>query len=149
MANLLSAELYKLGKPHAVLDGDNLRLGINKDLGFSPEERTENIRRTAEISRLMVNSGLLVLVALVSPSELDRKMAKEIIGEDFFSLIYVDTPLEVCESRDPTGLYGLARQGKLPNFTGVSSEYEPPEEPDFIVRQHQSLSDLNWQSWLS
>ena len=109
-----------------MLDGDNLRIGINKDLGFTEADRTENIRRTAEIAKLMADSGLIVLVTLISPMEADRQMAKEIIGEHLFRLVYVDTPLEVCEQRDPKGLYKKARSGDIPNFTGITAEYEAP-----------------------
>jgi len=148
IANELSGELFKLGRPHAVLDGDNLRLGINKDLGFSEQDRTENIRRTAEVAKLMVQSGLIVLVALVSPLDKDREVARSLIGEDLFSLIFVDTPLEVCESRDPKGLYKKAREGNLPNFTGISAEFERPHSPDFVVSSKQTLGDCEWSHWL-
>ena len=149
LANELSEQLFIMEKPHYVLDGDNLRLGINRDLGFSPEERTENIRRTAEVARLMADAGLIVLVAIVSPSERDRQMARSIIGDERFSLVFVDTPLEVCEQRDPKGLYKKARLGQLPNFTGVGANYERPEHPDFHVTNQASLQDLDWNHWLS
>jgi bifunctional enzyme CysN/CysC len=126
LANQLSQELYKLGKPHAVLDGDNLRFGINKDLGFTEEDRTENIRRTAEVAKLMCDSGLLVVVALISPLNRDRELARGIVGEERFELVYVDTPVDVCEARDPKGLYKKARAGEIPNFTGVTAEFELP-----------------------
>jgi bifunctional enzyme CysN/CysC len=128
LANQLSQELFRLGKPHAALDGDNLRFGLNKDLGFIEEDRTENIRRTAETAKLMCDSGLIVLVSLVSPLEKDRRMAREIVDPARFYLVYVDTPLEVCEQRDPKGLYKKARAGEIPNFTGVTAPYEVPLE---------------------
>lgn len=127
LANLCSHQLYKRGVPHAVLDGDNLRLGINKDLGFTEGDRTENIRRTAEIAKLMCDAGLVVLVAMVSPLNKDREMARDIVSPDRFELVFVDTPIEVCEERDPKGLYSQARKGLIPNFTGVSSLFETPK----------------------
>ena len=131
IADELSIELHKQSKPHFVLDGDNLRLGLSCDLGFTEADRTENIRRTAETAKLMADAGLIVLVTLISPKEADREMAKKIIGDELFSLVYVDTPLEVCEKRDSKGLYKKARAGELPNFTGVNSSYEPPRDFDF------------------
>ena len=128
LANKVSEELYKQSRPHFVLDGDNLRFGINRDLGFTEEDRTENIRRTAEIAALMADAGLTVLVSLISPMEKDRQLAKDVIGESRFTLVYVDTPLEVCESRDPKGLYKKARAGEIPNFTGVGSSFEEPRD---------------------
>lgn len=144
IANALSCELHERGIPHFVLDGDNLRFGINRDLGFTEEERTENIRRTAEIAALMADAGLVVAVALVSPLERDREMAKQIIGEERFRLMYVNTPLEECERRDPKGLYAKARSGHIPNMTGVSSPYEEPKLPFALVSSiEEGLSALN------
>ena len=149
LANKLSQELHAMGVPHFVLDGDNLRLGINRDLGFTEEDRSENIRRTAEIASLMADAGLVVSVALISPYQMDRQMAREIIGADRFQEIYVATPLQECEKRDPKGLYKKARSGEIPNFTGVSSPYERPdgraiEVLDFedLVNKLGSLSNL-------
>jgi bifunctional enzyme CysN/CysC len=133
LANALSVELQQQGKAHFVLDGDNLRFGLNRNLGFVEEDRTENIRRTAEVAALMADAGLIVLVALVSPMEKDRQLAKEIIGEHRFRLAYVSTPLEVCEARDPKGLYKKARALEIPNFTGVTAPYEVPEEISFSL----------------
>ena len=141
IANELSKELYAQGKPHCILDGDNLRFGINKDLGFTEADRTENIRRTAEIAKLMADSGLIVLVTLISPLEADRQMAKEIIGEDLFWLVYVDTPLEVCEQRDPKGLYKKARAGEIPNFTGVNAPFEEPKD-SILMSKAEQLQEL-------
>jgi bifunctional enzyme CysN/CysC len=142
IAGALSAELHKQGRANFVLDGDNLRFGINRDLGFTEEDRTENIRRTAGVAALMADSGLIVLVALVSPMHLDRQMAKEIIGKNRFVLVYVSTPLEVCEARDTKGLYGKARLGQIPNFTGVTAPYELPEVIDFSFDADGGLREL-------
>lgn len=132
-ANELSKLLFERGLPHYVLDGDNLRFGLNADLGFTESDRTENIRRTAEVAKLMMNAGLIVLVALISPTNIDRRMAQEIIGDLAFQLVYIDTPLEICESRDPKGLYKKARSGEIPNFTGVSAEFDAPDDPKAIT----------------
>ncbi len=129
LANAVSVELTKRGVPHSILDGDSLRLGLNKDLGFSEADRVENIRRTAEVAKMMADSGLIVLVSLISPYRADRQRAKEIVGQDRFKEIFVDTPLEVCEERDTKGLYKKARQGLIPNFTGIGAPYERPSEP--------------------
>lgn len=131
LADQISASLFENGRPHYILDGDNLRFGLNRDLGFTESDRTENIRRTAEVAKLMADAGLVVLVTLISPTEADRQMAKEIIGEDRFRLLYVDTPLEVCESRDPKGLYARARAGEIPNFTGITAEFEQPSDSNW------------------
>lgn len=121
-----------------VLDGDNVRHGLNKNLGFSPEDRTENIRRVAEVARLMNEAGLLVITAFISPFVADRKMACQIIGPDKFREVFVSTPLKVCESRDPKGWYSKARAGQISEFTGVSSSYEAPERPDLIINTAQT-----------
>lgn len=129
----LEAELLKRGLLCCVLDGDNLRHGLNSDLGFSPEARSENIRRAAEVARLMNEVGLIVVVALISPLRVDRLSAREIVGAELFREVYISTPLEVCESRDPKGLYRKAREGSVANFTGISAPYEPPEEPAVVL----------------
>lgn len=129
LTNGLSQKLYEQRIPHYILDGDNLRLGINRDLNFSPADRTENIRRTAEVAALMANAGLVVLVALVSPQRSDRELAAEIIGPHRFKEVYVATPAEVCEQRDLKGLYKKAKNGEIPNFTGVTAPYEEPRDP--------------------
>jgi bifunctional enzyme CysN/CysC len=126
LADQVSQELYRRRKPHCVLDGDNLRFGLNSDLGFTDSDRTENTRRTAEVAKLMSDSGLIVLVALVSPSAADRELARSIVGTDTFTLVYVNTPMSTCERRDPKGHYRRARLGELPGFTGVSAPYEMP-----------------------
>jgi adenylylsulfate kinase len=121
------------GRHSAVLDGDNLRHGLNADLTFSPEDRSENVRRTAEVARLMAESGAVVIVSLISPYRADRALARRIAGEIPFLEVFVDTPLDLCEARDPKGLYRLARAGRIPSFTGVSAPYEPPEKPDLTI----------------
>ena len=115
-----------------LLDGDNVRMGLNRDLGFTEEDRVENIRRIAEVAKLMNDAGLIVLVAFISPYARDREHAKKIIGESFRE-VYVSTSLEECERRDVKGLYKKARDGKIPNFTGISSPYEVPLHPDMQV----------------
>ncbi|MES2935710.1 MAG: adenylyl-sulfate kinase [Pseudomonadota bacterium] len=125
----LEKRLLAEGRPCYVLDGDNLRHHLNRDLGFSAEDRRENIRRTAEVARLMNEAGLIVISALISPYRDNRDMAKQIIGENRFVEVYVSTSTDVCEARDPKGLYAKARAGKIAGFTGVSAIYEPPLAP--------------------
>lgn len=134
LANAVSVELTKQRIAHSVLDGDSLRLGLNRDLGFTESDRVENIRRTAEVAKLMADSGLVVLVALISPYRADRARAREIVGQERFVEVFVDTPLEVCEDRDAKGLYAKARAGMIPNFTGVGSPYEPPTSPTLLIK---------------
>ncbi len=117
------------GRPATVLDGDDLRRGLTRDLGFSPADRAENVRRTAEVARLMADAGLTVIVALISPFREDRERARALLEPGRFFEIHVDTPLSVAEARDPKGLYRRARQGLLPAFTGIGSPYEPPVAP--------------------
>ena len=140
LANGLSKRLFALRRPHFVLDGDNLRLGINRDLGFTDSDRAENIRRTAEIANLMADAGLIVLVSLVSPIESDREFARHLIGEERFRLIYVATPMEVCEQRDPKGLYKKARSGQISNLTGFNAPYDVPQKLDYQTSLGDSLS---------
>lgn len=116
-----------------VLDGDNLRQGLNRDLGFSAEDRVENIRRAAEAARLMAEAGLVVIVSLISPYRAERRAARAIAGDIPFLEVFIDTPLSVCEARDPKGLYDRARAGKIPDFTGISAPYEVPTAPDFTL----------------
>lgn len=141
LANEMEKRLHANGKHTMLLDGDNIRLGLNRNLGFEPEDRIENIRRTAEVAKLMNDAGLIVLVAFISPFQSDRQNAKEIIGKESFIEIYVNTPLEECERRDVKGLYQRAREGKIPNFTGVSSPYEPPEHADIEVNTSETGRD--------
>lgn len=141
LANELEKRLVALGKHTMLLDGDNVRMGLNRNLGFTEADRVENIRRIAEVARLMNDAGLIVLTAFISPYKKDRENAKEIIGEDFFE-VYVSTPIEECERRDVKGLYKKARKGEIPNFTGISSPYEEPEAPDLIINtQELSLEE--------
>jgi len=130
IANELSKKLAEKAIPHVVLDGDSLRKGLSRDLGFSDADRVENIRRTAEVAKLFADSGVIAIVSLISPFLDDRKRAREIIGSDRFVEIFVDVPIEVCEKRDPKGLYEKARNGLIPNFTGISAPYEPPDNPE-------------------
>jgi bifunctional enzyme CysN/CysC len=130
IADLLEQRLHALGYHTMLLDGDNLRHGLSRDLGFTPEDRVENIRRVAEVARLMCDAGLIVLVALISPYRADRAMARALFAPGEFLEIFVDVPLEVAEARDPKGLYAKARAGLIPNFTGVNAPYEPPEAPE-------------------
>jgi bifunctional enzyme CysN/CysC len=133
IANALEVELHRQGKRTYILDGDNIRHGLNKDLGFTEEDRVENIRRIAEIAKLMMDAGLIVMTAFISPFRREREMARELIGADNFVEVYVSTPLAVCEERDPKGLYRRARSGQLPNMTGINSPYEVPQNADFIA----------------
>ena len=130
IANLLEKRLAAEGRHTYVLDGDNIRLGINRDLGFTEADRVENIRRVAEVARLMVDAGLIVIVASISPYRSEREFARGLFGPDDFREIFVDAPFETCEARDPKGLYARARKGELRNFTGIGSAYESPESPD-------------------
>ncbi len=141
LASLLEKRLFELNYFCQILDGDNVRSGINKNLRFTNEDRMENIRRIAEVSKLFMNCGIILICAFISPTKKMREMAKEIIGEDNFLEIFVDTPLEVCEQRDPKGLYKKARSGEIPNFTGISAPFEVPENP-FIVAEN-SDPDIN------
>ena len=129
IAERLEQRLHTEGFHTYRLDGDNLRLGLNRDLAFSEADRAENIRRIAEVARLFNQAGLIVLVPVIAPFQTDRQHAAEIIGADRFFEVYVDTPLEVCEERDVKGLYQKARAGEIPDFTGISSPYEPPPTP--------------------
>ncbi len=133
IANLVEKKLLAMGRHTYLLDGDNVRHGLNRDLGFTDAERVENIRRVAEVSRLMVDAGLIVLVSFISPFRSERRMARDLMGEGEFFEVYVDTPLAVAEQRDVKGLYAKARRGELKNFTGIDSPYEPPEAAEIRV----------------
>ena len=133
IANILEQKLHTVGKRTYLLDGDNVRHGLNKDLGFTDTDRVENIRRVAEVSKLMVDAGLITLVSFISPFKSERQMAKDLLSSDEFFEIFVNTSLEECEKRDPKGLYKKARAGELKNFTGIDSLYEEPENPDLIL----------------
>lgn len=129
IADALAHQLKAQGRAVALLDGDQLRHGLNRDLGFTPQDRHENIRRTAEVARLMNAAGLIVIAAFISPYRADRAMAADIIGAAHFIEVHVSTPLAVCEARDPKGLYAQARAGQIAQFTGVSAPYEAPLSP--------------------
>jgi bifunctional enzyme CysN/CysC len=134
IANLLDKRLYAAGLHTYVLDGDNVRHGLNRDLGFTEADRVENLRRVAEVARLMVDAGLIVLVSFISPYRAERGFARSLFRPEQFVEVFVDTPLELCEERDPKGLYAKARAGELKNFTGIDSPYEPPEQAEFVIR---------------
>jgi bifunctional enzyme CysN/CysC len=134
IANLVEKRLHALGHHTYILDGDNVRHGLNKDLGFTDEDRVENIRRVAEVARLMTDAGLIVLVSFISPFRAERRMARERFAEGEFVEVFVDVPLEVAEARDVKGLYRKARAGQIPNFTGIDSPYEVPEQPELHLR---------------
>jgi bifunctional enzyme CysN/CysC len=133
VANRLELRLNDLGVHTTLLDGDNIRHGLNRDLGFTDADRVENIRRVAEVARHMADSGLVVIVAFISPFRADRRMAREVAGRGRFCEVFIDTPLHVAEARDPKGLYRKARRGELANFTGVDSPYERPEQPELRI----------------
>lgn len=133
IANALETRLFASGIHSYILDGDNLRMGLNKDLGFTKEDRAENVRRVAEVGKLMVDAGLVVIVALVSPFKVDRDHARELFGDGEFIEVWVKTPAEVCAQRDPKGLYKKAKDGSLPNLTGVGQDYEPPTEAELVL----------------
>lgn len=133
IANALEATLVEMGRHTYLLDGDNVRMGLCRDLGFGDADREENIRRVAEVAHLFVDAGLLVVTAFISPFQHDREMARSVIGEDAFIEIFIDTPFEECERRDPKGLYGRARAGQIKNFTGIDSVYEKPENPHIRI----------------
>ena len=141
IANALEQRLFASGAHAYVLDGDNLRLGLNMDLGFTPEDRAENVRRVSEVAKLMVDSGLIVITALVSPFEVDRQRAKSIFEDGEFIEVFVDTPVETCRSRDPKGLYKKSAAGQIPNFTGVGQDYEKPSAPDLHLDGTASVTD--------
>jgi len=134
VANALELKLHELGAHTYLLDGDNIRHGLNKNLGFSPEDRVENIRRIGEVSKLFVDAGVIVLTAFISPYKEDRDTIRAIVEEGEFIEVFVDTPLEVCEQRDPKGLYKKARAGDIPNFTGISAPYESPDSPEITLK---------------
>ena len=133
IANALEQALVAKGRHTFLLDGDNLRMGLCKDLGFKDADRVENIRRVAEVAKLLVDAGLIVITAFISPFHRERAMARDVIGDDVFIEVFVDTSLEECERRDPKGLYGKARAGEIKNFTGIDSAYEVPADPNIRI----------------
>jgi adenylyl-sulfate kinase len=139
IATALESALHARGLHTYILDGDVMRRGLNCDLGFSPVDRAENCRRTAEVAKLMVDAGLIVIAALISPFRKEREMARALIGADKFFEVYVDTPLAVCEQRDTKGLYKKARGGQIADMTGIDTPYEPPDHPQMQTRPDESL----------
>jgi adenylyl-sulfate kinase len=149
LAFALERRLIDMGHPCYVLDGDNIRHGLNKDLLFSDKDRSENIRRVAEVAKLLNEAGLIVITSFISPYRIDREFAKEIIGEDRFVEIYVSTPIETCETRDPKGMYKKARGGKIKDFTGVTSVYEHPIHPFMVIDTSKKIESECTQQVLS
>ena len=146
IANAVESKLLELNKHTYLLDGDNIRMGLNVGLTFTDEDRIENIRRIGEVSKLFVDAGTIVLTAFISPFQKERDAVRALVNENEFIEVFIDTPLEVCESRDPKGLYKKARTGEIPNFTGISSPYEAPEKPEIhIVNDKISLEDITEQ----
>jgi bifunctional enzyme CysN/CysC len=152
IANLLEKKLHVAGKHTYILDGDNVRHGLNRDLGFTDEDRVENIRRVAEVAKLMVDAGLIVIVSFISPFRAERRFAREIMGEGEFVEVFVDTPFEECARRDPKGLYAKALSGEIKNFTGLDSPYETPEAAEIhlktVGRSPEEMVDAI-ETWLS
>ncbi|HEY0211211.1 adenylyl-sulfate kinase [Acerihabitans sp.] len=145
LAGDLEKALHPLGVSTYLLDGDNVRHGLCKDLGFTDRDRRENIRRVGEVARLMVDAGLVVLTAFISPHRAERQMVRDMLPEGRFIEAFVDTPLEICEARDPKGLYKKARAGDLPHFTGIDSVYEAPEQPEIHLDGQQLVTHLTGQ----
>ncbi|MBD2783403.1 adenylyl-sulfate kinase [Xenorhabdus sp. DI] len=139
LAGALEQALFAQGIKTYLLDGDNVRHGLCSDLGFSDTDRQENIRRVGEVAKLMVDAGLVVLTAFISPHQTERQKIRELMGEGRFIEVYVDTPLEVCEARDPKGLYKKARAGELHHFTGIDAAYEAPEQPEVYLDGSQPI----------
>ena len=142
LAQHLEQELYKKGYLTQILDGDNIRAGINNNLKFTEEDRKENIRRIAEVAKLLMNSGIITLCSFISPTKEIRDLAKQIIGRENFFEVYVNAPLEVCEQRDVKGLYAKARKGEIKNFTGISSPFDAPEDCDIEVKTDQETIEV-------
>lgn len=146
IANAVESSLLELKKHTYLLDGDNIRMGLNKGLTFSEEDRIENIRRIGEVSKLFVDAGTIVLTAFISPFQKDRDQVRALVEDGEFIEVFIDTPLEVCESRDPKGLYKKARKGEIPNFTGISSPYEAPIKPEIHIKNDKiSIEDVTQQ----
>ncbi|ERK12500.1 MAG: adenylyl-sulfate kinase [Pantoea sp.] len=145
VAGALEQALHRLGVSTYLLDGDNVRHGLCRDLGFSDDDRKENIRRVGEVAKLMVDAGLVVLTAFISPHRAERQMVRDLLADGQFVEVFVDTPLSVCEARDPKGLYKKARAGELRNFTGIDSVYEAPEAPEIHLDGEQLVTKLTAQ----
>jgi adenylylsulfate kinase len=145
IANALEGELFKTGHHSYLLDGDNIRLGLNKNLGFSDADRTENIRRIGEVSKLFVDAGLIAITAFISPFRADRDLVRALVGPGEFFEVYVKAPLDVCEQRDPKGLYKKARAGAIKQFTGIDSPYEEPLKPELVIDTSQQSLEQSTQ----
>nr|XP_043607984.1 adenylyl-sulfate kinase 3 isoform X2 [Erigeron canadensis] len=149
LACSLNRELYSRGKLSYVLDGDNVRHGLNKNLGFSPEDRTENIRRVGEVAKLFADTGLICIASLISPYRKDRDACRAMLADANFIEVFMNMPLELCEGRDPKGLYKLARAGKIRGFTGINDPYEPPLNCEIMIEQKDGICptpcDMTWQ----
>tara|TARA_A100001037_G_scaffold287699_1_gene297515 strand:+ start:145 stop:750 length:606 start_codon:yes stop_codon:yes gene_type:complete len=144
IANIVEQKLFKMKYKTYLLDGDNVRHGLNKDLGFDENSRVENIRRIGEVAKLFNDSGLIVLTAFISPFVSDRKLVRDLFSEGYFLEVFIDSSLEVCEKRDPKGMYKKARSGEIDNFTGISSPYEKPENPEIhLLNNDAQLEDLS------
>ena len=143
LANAVAARLYNDQVRNYVLDGDNIRHGLNKDLGFSDADRTENIRRIGEVAKLFVDSGQVVLTAFISPFQADRKLVRDLLEEKEFIEVFVKCPIDTCEQRDPKGLYVKARQGLIKDFTGINSPYEEPVNPELVIDTHSFSIEEN------
>jgi adenylylsulfate kinase len=142
LASALEHKLFGEGYQTYILDGDNVRTGLNRDLDFTDSSRKENIRRISEVSALFLDAGVMVLTAFISPFKEDREQARAIVGTDRFIEVFVDTPIEICEQRDVKGLYKKAREGKIPNFTGIDSPFQSPASPDIHIKtENQSIED--------
>ena len=148
LAGNIETVLHQKGYKTYLLDGDNVRLGLNNDLGFSSKDRTENIRRIAEVARLFNEAGIIVLSAFISPLESDRNQARELIGIENFIEIFVHCPLHICEKRDVKGLYAKARKGLIPNFTGIDAPFENPKQPDLTVNTETDPPELSLKKLL-
>ena len=141
LADQLDVALYEKGYYTTILDGDKLRVGLNAGLGFSEEDRRENLRRTAEVASMFINMGFIVIGAFISPKASDRELVRSIVGEAHFTEIYLDVPVELCEKRDPKGLYAQARQGLIKNFTGIGQSYEKPTNPALVFEGEFDVSE--------
>jgi len=148
LAGNIEAILHQKGYKTYLLDGDNVRLGLNNDLGFSSKDRTENIRRIAEVARLFNEAGIIVLSAFISPLAADRAQAQRLIGSENFIEIFINCPLHVCEKRDVKGLYAKARKGLIPNFTGIDAPFENPKQPDLTVNTETDPPELSLKKLL-
>src|SRR6201999_1438085 len=146
IANLVERKLHLRNRHTYLLDGDNVRHGLNRDLGFADADRVENIRRVAETAKLFIDAGLILPASFISPFRSERRMARELVGEGEFIEVFVDTPLDVCMTRDPKGLYEKARAGTIKNFTGIDSPYEAPENPELVIRTVEADAETHAQA---